>query len=118
MSTARDPVLLSERQHDGVWTLGLRVPKDLVYFGGHFPKAPVLPGVVQIAWALAFASQRFGTPLRCTSMEALKFQRLLRPDDRVDLTLRHDVDRHKVHFAYRYGDIAYSSGRLAWSAKA
>lgn len=117
MNTARDPLLLSEHQHAGVWTLELRVPADLVYFAGHFPQAPVLPGAVQIAWALALASLRLGTPARCHGMEALKFQRLLRPGDRVDLVLRHDTMRNKLHFAYRHGDQAYSSGRLTWSAE-
>jgi 3-hydroxymyristoyl/3-hydroxydecanoyl-(acyl carrier protein) dehydratase len=69
-----------------------------------------------VAWALAFATTRLGTPLRCHVIEALKFQQLLRPGDRADLTLRHDLERHKLHFAYRYGEKAYSSGRLAWSA--
>jgi 3-hydroxymyristoyl/3-hydroxydecanoyl-(acyl carrier protein) dehydratase len=112
----QDALLLDEQEHDGVWTLALRVPLDLLYFPGHFPQAPVLPGVVQIAWALAFAATRLGTPSRCHVMEALKFQQLLRPGDRADLTLRHDAARHKLHFAYRHGDKAYSSGRLAWSA--
>ena len=116
MSVARHPRVLVEHQHDGVWTLELEVPHDLVYFAGHFPGAPVLPGVVQVAWALALAAPRLGTPTRCTLMEALKFQRLLRPGDRVELVLRHDVARQKLHFAYRDGDKAYSSGRLAWSA--
>lgn len=120
MNTAQphDPMLLSEHQHDGVWTLALYLPPDLVYFPGHFPQAPVLPGAVQIAWALAFGAQRLGTPARCRIMEALKFQRLLRPGDRVELVLRHDRARNKLHFTYRHGDTAYSSGRLAWSAEA
>lgn len=105
-----------EHEHDGVWTLALRIPLDLAYFPGHFPQAPVLPGAVQVGWALAFASARLGTPLRCHVMEALKFQQLLRPGDRADLTLRYDPVRHKLHFAYRYGETSYSSGRLAWSA--
>jgi len=117
VSVARDPRVLVEHQHDGVWTLELEVPHELVYFAGHFPGAPVLPGVVQVAWALALAAPRLGTPTRCTLMEALKFQRLLRPGDRVELVLRHDVARQKLHFAYRDGDKAYSSGRLAWSAQ-
>jgi 3-hydroxymyristoyl/3-hydroxydecanoyl-(acyl carrier protein) dehydratase len=112
----RDTLPLDERQHDGVWTLALRIPLDLVYFPGHFPQAPVLPGAVQVAWALDFAASLLGTPRRCHAMEALKFQQLLRPGDRADLTLRHDPLRHKLHFAYRYGDKAYSSGRLAWNA--
>ena len=118
MSETRDPVLLSEHERDGVWTLELHVPTDLVYFPGHFPQAPVLPGVVQVAWALALAAPRLGTPLHCKVMEALKFQRLLRPGDHVELVLRHDTARNKLHFSYRQGDIAYSSGRLAWSADA
>lgn len=118
MSTQRlDPVLLGEHEHDGAWTLMLQVPVDLAYFPGHFPHAPVLPGVVQVAWALAFAAPRLGTPAHCRVMEALKFQRLLRPGDSVTLTLRYDASRHKLHFAYRLGDIACSSGRLAWSAE-
>jgi 3-hydroxymyristoyl/3-hydroxydecanoyl-(acyl carrier protein) dehydratase len=112
----RDAVLLGEQQQQGEYTLALRVPVDLVYFPGHFPQAPVLPGAVQIAWALAFAATRLGTPTRCHVMEALKFQQLLRPGDRADLTLHNDVARQKLHFAYRHGDKAYSSGRLAWGA--
>ncbi|RDS84869.1 acyl-CoA synthetase [Dyella monticola] len=113
----RDPEVLAEHQHDAVWTLELRVPSDLIYFDGHFPVAPVLPGVVQIGWALALASPRLGISTRCQVMDALKFQQLLRPGDRVDLTLRYDIERRTLHFAYRYGEKAYSSGRLAWSAQ-
>jgi 3-hydroxymyristoyl/3-hydroxydecanoyl-(acyl carrier protein) dehydratase len=113
----RDVEPTDEHEQDGVWTLSLRVPIDLIYFPGHFPQAPVLPGAVQVAWALSLASTRLGTPLRCHAMEALKFQQLMRPGDRADLTLRHDVARRKLHFAYRDGDKAYSSGRLAWSAE-
>ncbi|RDS85631.1 hypothetical protein [Dyella psychrodurans] len=112
----RDVLPDEEHEHDGEWTLSLRIPLDLVYFPGHFPQAPVLPGAVQVAWALSLASTRLGTPLRCDVMEALKFQQLLRPGDRVDLNLHHDPARHTLHFAYRYGEKAYSSGRLAWSA--
>jgi 3-hydroxymyristoyl/3-hydroxydecanoyl-(acyl carrier protein) dehydratase len=118
LNTARDPLVLSEHAQDGVWTLQLGVPPELVYFAGHFPQAPVLPGAVQIAWALALAAPRLGTPVRCKVMETLKFQRLLRPGDRVELTLRYDATRRKLYFAYRCGEQACSSGRLAWSADA
>jgi hypothetical protein len=61
----RDVEPTEEREDDGVWTLSLRVPIDLVYFPVHFPQAPVLPGAVQVSWALSLASTRLGTPLRC-----------------------------------------------------
>lgn len=115
MST-REAIVLHEHQHDGTWTLSLHIPPELVYFAGHFPQAPVLPGAVQIAWALAFAAARLGTPVHCREMEALKFQQLLRPGDRVNLTLRHDTARRKLHFAYYLGEKMVSSGRLTWNA--
>ncbi|MET0330788.1 MAG: hypothetical protein ABW154_05090 [Dyella sp.] len=100
------------RDADGSLLLRLRVPLDLVHFDGHFPAAPVLPGMLQLGWALALAAPRLGTAAECREFEALKFQHLLRPGDDVLLHLRWDAARGKLHFAYRWGDQAYSSGRL------
>ncbi len=108
---------LAEHEHDGVWKLTLTLPLELLCFDGHFPQAPVLPGVMQIAWALALAAPRLGTSSRCRDMKGLKFQRLLHPGDRVELHLHVD---HKatatggdmLHFSYRLGDVHCSSGRL------
>jgi 3-hydroxyacyl-[acyl-carrier-protein] dehydratase len=110
MSTV--PAILDEHCDGDECTLQLHIPDDLAYFPGHFPQAPVLPGAVQIAWALQWAASRLGSSPRCREMEALKFQRLLRPGDRVTLALRHDRARGKLYFAYREGETAYSSGRL------
>jgi 3-hydroxymyristoyl/3-hydroxydecanoyl-(acyl carrier protein) dehydratase len=112
----RDPILLAEHDEDGTHVIELRVPLDLAHFPGHFAGAPVVPGAVQMAWALKLAASRLGTGERCHTMEALKFQQLLRPGASVTLTLRADHARGKLHFAYRHGEANYSSGRLVWSA--
>lgn len=112
MNVRTAPTVLGEWRDGDECTLELHVADDLAYFPGHFPQAPVLPGAVQIAWVLQLAASRLGTSPQCREMEALKFQRLLRPGDRVTLALRHDRTRGKLHFAYREGETAYSSGRL------
>jgi 3-hydroxymyristoyl/3-hydroxydecanoyl-(acyl carrier protein) dehydratase len=112
----RGPILVGEQDADDTRLIELRVPLDLAHFPGHFAAAPIVPGVVQVAWALSLAASRLGTGERCHSMEALKFQQLLRPGAPVTLTLRADQARGKLHFAYRHGDANYSSGRLVWSA--
>lgn len=112
MNAVRAPELLDERQDDGAWVLRLRVPPELAHFPGHFPGAPVVPGVLQVQWALALAAPRLGIPPHCREMEALKFQRLLRPGDVVELELRLDSGRGKLHFAYRLDEAHCSSGRL------
>ncbi|MGA7436860.1 MAG: hypothetical protein WBW32_01895, partial [Luteibacter sp.] len=104
--------VVAERTDGEVHVLALALPFDLACFVDHFPAAPVLPGVLQIAWALEFASSRFGTPTTCRGMDQLKFQRLLRPGDRVDLTLRYDAERGRLHFTYRVGDAICSSAHL------
>ncbi|MGC1549147.1 MAG: hypothetical protein WA777_11520 [Rhodanobacter sp.] len=105
-------VPVAEHAQDGIWTLTLHLPPDLIHFDGHFPQAPVLPGVLQVGWALALAAPRLGTSMHCREMETLKFQQLLRPCDQVELTLRFDAARSKLHFAYRLDGAHASSGRL------
>lgn len=119
MSGADAPELLREqRRDDGSWLLQLRIPPGLPHFAGHFPGAPVLPGVLQLQWALALAAPRLGLAPRCREMEALKFQRLLRPGDTPELELRLDAARGKLHFAYRLHGQPCSSGRLRVEAAA
>jgi len=104
--------VLSERERDGVWTLDLRLQAELVPFDDHFAQAPVIPGVLQVGWAIALAAPRLGTPVHCREMHALKFQHLLRPGDRLVLTLRLDAVSGQLHFAYHLDGKHCSSGRL------
>lgn len=113
------PERLGERQEDDQWHLELGVPVDLAHFSGHFPQTPVLPGVVQIDWAISLARQLIeNLPPRFQGMEVLKFQQLARPGDRLQLTLRFDAQRSKLHFSYRNGDAPCSSGRILLEAPA
>ncbi|MET3456894.1 MULTISPECIES: AMP-binding protein [Pseudomonas] len=106
------PEVLEQVETDGEWNLRLVVPPDLAYFSGHFPCAPVLPGVVQVDWALSLGQQLLDLPPRFGGMEVLKFQQLVRPGDELQLHLRFDRERGKLYFAYRNATAACSSGRI------
>ncbi|NTZ97929.1 AMP-binding protein [Pseudomonas koreensis] len=110
------PEVLEQLETDGEWSLQLSVPPDLAYFSGHFPKAPVLPGVVQVEWALNLGRQLLNLPGKFAGMEVLKFQQLVRPGDEVQLHLRFDPERGKLYFAYRNDTATCSSGRLLLGA--
>ncbi|AOB30880.1 hypothetical protein AKI39_09500 [Bordetella sp. H567] len=99
---------------DGIHEIQLRmeVPLDLVHFNGHFADMPVVPGVAQIEWAMDLARRHLGADLGFQGMEALKFQRLARPGDPLDLTLTWHPARAKLYFAYRSSDEPCSSGRI------
>jgi acyl-coenzyme A synthetase/AMP-(fatty) acid ligase len=104
-------------EQDGEWLLELDVPLDLAHFSGHFPQTPVLPGVVQVDWAQQLARRLIADlPPRFGGMEVLKFQQLVRPGDRLQLTLRFDATRGKLYFTFRNGEAPCSSGRILLGA--
>ena len=72
----------------------------------------MVPGVAQIGWALALAKRDLRPGLRFAGMEALKFQRLLRPGDSAVLALKWDEARQKLYFAVSVGGAPCSSGRV------
>ncbi|PJI46546.1 MAG: AMP-binding protein [Pseudomonas sp.] len=106
------PEVLARRETEGEQHFQLEIPPDLACFPGHFPKAPVLPGVVQVQWAQQLGRQVFDLPPRFGGMEVLKFQQLLRPGDTCQLALRWDAARGKLYFAFTRGGAACSSGRI------
>jgi acyl-coenzyme A synthetase/AMP-(fatty) acid ligase/3-hydroxymyristoyl/3-hydroxydecanoyl-(acyl carrier protein) dehydratase len=90
----------------------LDIPYDLAHFSGHFPSVPVVPGVAQISWAMSLAQRGLCPGLRFGGMEALKFQRLLRPGDVAQLALRWDAAKQKLYFTCTVDDAPCSSGRI------
>jgi len=110
------PEVLEQVEVEGEWSLQLAVPPDLAYFSGHFPQTPVLPGVVQVDWALSLGQQLMALPAKFAGMEVLKFQQLVRPGDEIQLHLRFDPERSKLYFAYRNETATCSSGRILLEA--
>ena len=112
----KDPEVLEQTCTEGEWSLQLAVPPDLAYFSGHFPQAPVLPGVVQVDWAMNLGQQLMSLPHVFAGMEVLKFQQLVRPGDEIQLHLRFDAERSKLYFTYRNATVTCSSGRILLKA--
>lgn len=103
-------------QMDNERRYALEIPYDLAHFSGHFPTAPVVPGVAQISWAMSLAQRDLLPGLRFAGMEALKFQRLLRPGDIAVLALKWDALKQKLYFAFTVNDAPCSSGRILQAA--
>ncbi|MEH6493820.1 AMP-binding protein [Halopseudomonas sp.] len=68
------------------------VPERLIYLRGHFNSFALVPGVVMIRWALQTAEQSFGPLGQFHRLERLKFQTMLRPGMRFQLTLARKPD--------------------------
>ena len=93
--------------------LHLHVPDNLDYFEGHFPGLPVLPGVVQLHWAVRLAAEHLGEACKGSRIDQLKFLAIVHPGSDLTLTLRLDRNAGTLHFTYAGSTQAYSSGRIS-----
>lgn len=101
-----------EADDDYTHRYAFEVPFDLQHFSGHFAQTPIVPGVLQVQWAILHARATLQPDLPFLGMEALKFQRLMRPGDAQTLGLRWDDARGKLYFQFAGPDGPRSSGRI------
>jgi acyl-coenzyme A synthetase/AMP-(fatty) acid ligase/3-hydroxymyristoyl/3-hydroxydecanoyl-(acyl carrier protein) dehydratase len=92
--------------------LEVTAPANLLYFDGHFDVAPILPGVVQVDWAIHYGRQYFDLPPRFNGINALKFQQVIQPDNPIQLELVHDAAKGSLQFRYVSEAGQHASGRV------
>ena len=81
------------------WSADLTFDADAMYFQGHFPGFPILPGVVQLGTAHHFAEAFVRRSLRLKEVKKLKFQRIIHPGEKVGFTVERKSDSE---YAFRY----------------
>ena len=86
------------------------VPASTPYFEGHFRDIGLLPGVVQVGWAIELARVHIPYSGRFRGLSAVKFMRVIKPDSAVTLRLAVDVQRRELSFDYRLAGEPCSSG--------
>ena len=94
--------------------IDLHVPAGLAHFAGHFPGLAILPGVVQIDWAVHFAREHFALDGEFTMLENIKFQAIVLPDARLELLLNWNAENRYLEFAFSGKTQKYSHGRLVF----
>lgn len=108
----RLPQVLAVRPREGGVEIDLRIAPELPCFVGHFPDLPIVPGVVQLDWALHFARAQGITDVPAARAFQVKFRAIIRPRDQLTLVLRHESRKQQVTFEYRRGPVVYSSGQF------
>jgi 3-hydroxymyristoyl/3-hydroxydecanoyl-(acyl carrier protein) dehydratase len=108
------PVVRAVRRSDDGVELDLFVPGSLDFFPDHFARLGMVPGVVQVDWAITLAREHLGATGPFRGLRALKFQSPILRDTALTLALTRAPG--EIGFAYRAGDKAYSSGRALFGA--
>ncbi len=91
------------------------IEPDLDYFRGHFPGQPLLPGVVQINWAVALGAQTFGAQYskqQFAGLARVKFKAPVLPGAILRFQLQPTRGRIALTIASRDG--VHTEGRLLY----
>lgn len=103
------PRFVGHHRRDGSVIIELAVPEDLPLFAGHFPGAPILPGVILISWAATCAEAYLGWRGDSLGIDHLKFNAAVWPRETLQLTLSL-TPTGGVKFEFQAGGKAKAAG--------
>lgn len=118
LDSEKFPQILFCRREDNQVELTLRIRGKLVYFSGHFPETPILPGVAQLAWVERYGKLFFAIAEPFVTMEVVKFKKIIRPEAVVTMRLEWKATSGKLYFEVNSVADAHSSGRMVYGAVA
>lgn len=105
-----------QNRGDGL-TAEVHVPPGSPWFDGHFPGAPVLPGIAQLGMVFDLIRHAFGDPLKVTEVSRVRFKQLILPDDRLLVTAEPRPARDGCYlFRIIKGDELVCSGTMVVQA--
>jgi 3-hydroxyacyl-[acyl-carrier-protein] dehydratase len=64
------------------------VPAGSAWFDGHFPEAPILPGVAQLAMVVDILNQTLCRTVTVTCASRVRFKSAIRPGDEVTVEIK------------------------------
>jgi 3-hydroxymyristoyl/3-hydroxydecanoyl-(acyl carrier protein) dehydratase len=116
-SEMTNPEIVSIVRSEEHAELKLVVPEALLYFRGHFPGFALLPGVVQLDWAIQYAVQHFALGDVFASTIRIKFRKPIRPNHHLILSLKYVRARNSIYFDYEDAEGPCSSGQIGFAPK-
>lgn len=76
-------------------------PSEYPYFAGHFPKLPILAGVVQLGLVYQFVKQYWQIDLTLLPLRQVKYQKLIFANSKVNLIIDYELDKKRLSFEYK-----------------
>ena len=113
-----DPVIRQVRQVPQGVEIDMSLPAELFFFRGHFPERPILPGVVQVDWAVRFADRYLKTDITSARDFRVKFKSVIEPTEVITMVLLRSSNDRKLEFSFRNhtGELSQGSITLADNA--
>lgn len=116
--TLPEPILERGEQEETLRS-EFSIPRNWVFFQGHFPGEPIMPGVVQLSHIVLPSIKKAWSELHALDeVPQLKYKRPIRPGARLALRARRPHGAWQVRFELREAGEIASSGQLKFSEAA
>jgi 3-hydroxymyristoyl/3-hydroxydecanoyl-(acyl carrier protein) dehydratase len=87
----------------GQITASARVPADSVWYAGHFPGNPILPGIAVLALveeAILTAEQKEKRQVLITGIGRVRFRLPVKPDDWMTLKISREIKQDRLTYEF------------------
>lgn len=92
------------------------IPADGPWFEGHFPGKPILPGVAELALAIAALRQETGKPLPLRRVGFARLRHLVLPGDRLELSTHEsagaEAETARLRFELQRDGVLVANGEF------
>lgn len=109
------PQILDREISENQVILRCSIPPQLLYFDGHMPDRPIVPGIVHVHWAEHYGRELFPITGHFERLEVVKFQQVILPEYQVMITLTYSGESGKLGFRYESDRGVHSSGRICFT---
>jgi len=103
-----------ETSATGEFTCDVQVPAESLWFAGHFPGDPILPGIAQLGIIYDALCRSRGDRPGIAGFSRVKFKKIIRPRDCLKITI---IPKHEAEGSYAFrivtGEEVACSGNLA-----
>ena len=69
------------------------VPADSLWFQGHFPGDPMLPGIAQLHLVMEALKEALGEGIRLAGLKRVRFKRVIRPGEAIAIAAEPVADK-------------------------
>jgi len=93
----------------------IQVPAASLWFDGHFPGEPVLPGLAQIGIVFDVIKKASEGELRVLNVSRVRFKRIVRPEDRLEVIatpLKKEADAYTFQIQIQGDQVSSGVVRL------
>ena len=116
-SSVPEPIVENLKYDENTLSADFTFLKDSLYFQGHFPNHPILPGVIQLHFVFYFLKRYFNEIADKYAIHKLKFTNLILPNKSVHFQITKTA-KNEYDFSYTAEGKNYSGGKIKFGEDA